>query len=202
MIATIKQFKNLIMLVFAIILVFTVFMNTHIIPTGYTGVLVRFGQIDDRPVQSGGFHFTTPLIEHICRVNNKQQDFHVRILFRAFRVLGKVGFGIVFVRVRPGIGGYDGIAAVLGRHFPEGVIDAAQTVPGQIFHLILAVGIYVPIGIIHGQTAFIFRHGRQAAGQQGCGQQQRKQDPGHLWVHGSVLLSGLGCFRLLGYTVS
>ena len=77
MIATIKQFKNLIMLIFTILLVFTMFMNTHIIPTGYTGVLVRFGQIDDRPVQSGGFHFTMPLIEHIYRVNNKQQDFHV-----------------------------------------------------------------------------------------------------------------------------
>lgn len=52
------------------------FLNTHIIPTGYTGVLVRFGQIDERPVQSGRLMFTTPFIEHIYRVNNKQQDFH------------------------------------------------------------------------------------------------------------------------------
>ena len=75
--ATIKQFKNLIMLVAGILFVFMIFMNTYIIPTGYTGVLVRFGQIDERPVQNGGFHFKTPFIESIYRVNNKQQDFHV-----------------------------------------------------------------------------------------------------------------------------
>ena len=75
--ATIKQFKNLIMSLTVIFLVLTLFLNTHIIPTGYTGVLVRFGQIDERPVQSGGFNFTTPFIERIYRVNNKQQDFHV-----------------------------------------------------------------------------------------------------------------------------
>ena len=77
MIATIKQFKNLIMLVTGIFFVLMLFLNTHIIPTGYTGVLVRFGQIDERPVQSGKLTFTTPFIEHIYRVNNKQQNFHV-----------------------------------------------------------------------------------------------------------------------------
>ena len=47
--ATIKQFKNLSMLVAGILFLFMIFMNTYIIPTGYTGVLVRFGQIDERP---------------------------------------------------------------------------------------------------------------------------------------------------------
>lgn len=43
MIATIKQFKNLIMLITGIFFVLMLFLNTHIIPTGCTGVLVRFG---------------------------------------------------------------------------------------------------------------------------------------------------------------
>ena len=77
MITLIKQFKNLILSVLGVLVVLTIMMNTYVIPTGYTGVLVRFGQIDDRPVQSGGLIFTTPLIESIHKVNNKQQDFYV-----------------------------------------------------------------------------------------------------------------------------
>ncbi len=75
--ALIKQYKNLITLVTIILGLLIVFSNSYIIPTGYTGVLVRFGQIDDRPVQSGRLTFTTPFMEHIYKVNNKQQDFTV-----------------------------------------------------------------------------------------------------------------------------
>ena len=77
MTATNKPFRNFIASVMVIFLFLIVFLSIHIIPTGYTGVLVRLGQIDERPVQSGGFIFTTPFIERLYRVNNKQQDFHV-----------------------------------------------------------------------------------------------------------------------------
>ena len=77
MTATNKHFKNLMMTIAVIFLSFITFLSIHIIPTGYTGVLVHLGQIDERPVQSGGFIFTTPFIERLYCVNNKQQDFHV-----------------------------------------------------------------------------------------------------------------------------
>ena len=77
MTATNKYFRNLIASVTVIFLAIIMLLSIHIIPTGYTGVLVRLGQIDERPVQSGGFIFTTPFIERLYRVNNKQQDFHV-----------------------------------------------------------------------------------------------------------------------------
>lgn len=75
--AFIKQFKNLIILVVSILLVFTIVFNLHIIPTGYTGVRVKFGQIQEQPEQSGKLIFTTPFAEHVYKVNNKQQDFKV-----------------------------------------------------------------------------------------------------------------------------
>ena len=77
MMALIKQFKNLILSVLGVLFVLIIIMNTYVIPTGYTGVLIRFGQIDERPVKTGGLFFTTPLIESIHKVNNKQQDFYV-----------------------------------------------------------------------------------------------------------------------------
>lgn len=57
----------------ALILLF----NLHIIPTGYTGVKTTFGQIEENPVPSGRLIFTIPFVEHISRVNNKQQDYKV-----------------------------------------------------------------------------------------------------------------------------
>ena len=75
--ATIKQFKNLIFLVVGILLVFTIIFNLHIIPTGYTGVRVKFGQIQEQPEQSGKLIFTAPFVDRIYKVNNKQQDFKV-----------------------------------------------------------------------------------------------------------------------------
>ena len=75
--AFIKQFKNLIILVVSILLVFTIVFNLHIIPTGYTGVRVKFGQIQEQPERSGKLIFTTPFVERVYKVNNKQQDFKV-----------------------------------------------------------------------------------------------------------------------------
>ena len=75
--ATIKQFKNLILLVVGVLLLLTLVFNLHIIPTGYTGVRTTFGQIQPEPVQSGKLIVTAPFVEHIYKVNNKQQDFKV-----------------------------------------------------------------------------------------------------------------------------
>ena len=73
--ATIKQFKNLIVLVLCILFLFTIVFNLHIIPTGYTGVRVKFGQIQEQPEQSGRLIITMPFADRIHKVNNKQQDF-------------------------------------------------------------------------------------------------------------------------------
>lgn len=44
-----------------------------LIPTGYTGVLTRFGQIQEKPLQNG-FNLKIPVVDKIEKVNNKQQD--------------------------------------------------------------------------------------------------------------------------------
>lgn len=44
-----------------------------IIPTGYTGVRLTFGQVDEKPVPNG-FNWKIPFVQEIARVNNKQQD--------------------------------------------------------------------------------------------------------------------------------
>ena len=54
-----------------ILLVFS--QSFAIIPTGYTGVRITFGQIDNRTVQNG-FNWKIPYVQSINQVNNKQQD--------------------------------------------------------------------------------------------------------------------------------
>jgi regulator of protease activity HflC (stomatin/prohibitin superfamily) len=55
-------------------LVFIIFsLSFTIIPTGYTGVRVTFGQVDERTLPHG-FNFHAPIIQSIITVNNKQQD--------------------------------------------------------------------------------------------------------------------------------
>lgn len=44
-----------------------------IIPTGYTGVRITFGQVDETVVPQG-FSFKAPFIQSVARVNNKQQE--------------------------------------------------------------------------------------------------------------------------------
>ena len=44
-----------------------------IIPTGYTGVRVTFGQVEEHTL-SNGINFQIPLVQEIVLVNNKQQD--------------------------------------------------------------------------------------------------------------------------------
>lgn len=54
-------------------LIVTLIMSFSIVPTGYTGVRMTFGQIDDKPV-SAGFNWKIPYVQSIKKVNNKQQD--------------------------------------------------------------------------------------------------------------------------------
>ena len=44
-----------------------------IIPTGYTGVKTTFGQVSQKTIHNG-FNFKVPFVQHIEKVNNKQQD--------------------------------------------------------------------------------------------------------------------------------
>ena len=48
-------------------------MSFTIIPTGYTGVRVTFGQVEQFTLPHG-FNFHLPVIQQIVMVNNKQQD--------------------------------------------------------------------------------------------------------------------------------
>lgn len=56
----------------AVALVFSTGCFT-IIPTGYTGVLTTFGQIESSSLMPG-LHWKTPIAQTISTVNNKQQD--------------------------------------------------------------------------------------------------------------------------------
>ena len=65
---------------FAVLLIVVagvVLSNITIIPTGYTGVRVKFGQVQQEPVRSGRVIVTLPVVEHVYTVNNKQQDYRI-----------------------------------------------------------------------------------------------------------------------------
>lgn len=66
--------KKLIISLFAAGLVCIIFsLSFTIIPTGYTGVRVTFGQVEEKTLDNG-FNFQIPLVQEIVLVNNKQQD--------------------------------------------------------------------------------------------------------------------------------
>ena len=53
-------------------------LNIYIIPTGYTGVRIKLGQIQEEPVLSGKIYVTIPFCENIVRINNKQQTMEIK----------------------------------------------------------------------------------------------------------------------------
>lgn len=65
--------KRVSVFVFALFLLITVLNSFAVIPSGYTGVRTTFGQIDNDVVPNG-FAFKIPYVQHIQRVNNKQQE--------------------------------------------------------------------------------------------------------------------------------
>ena len=72
-----KLKKVLLVVVPLAVIAAVVINNVTIIPTGYTGVRVRFGQVQQQPVTSGRVIVTLPLVERIYTVNNKQQDYRI-----------------------------------------------------------------------------------------------------------------------------
>lgn len=63
---------SVILILVGLAVIFLSFSVTTI-PSGYTGVWVKFGQVDDKTAQNG-INFKIPVIESIKKVNNKQQD--------------------------------------------------------------------------------------------------------------------------------
>lgn len=69
--------KGVLVAALLIVIAAVVLNNVTIIPTGYTGVRVKFGQVQQEPVRSGRVIMTLPFVEHVYRVNNKQQDYRI-----------------------------------------------------------------------------------------------------------------------------
>jgi regulator of protease activity HflC (stomatin/prohibitin superfamily) len=69
-----KGFGKIVSIVVIAVLALIVISNSFaIIPTGYTGVRVTFGQISNSVVPNG-INFKIPFVQEIQKVNNKQQD--------------------------------------------------------------------------------------------------------------------------------
>ena len=65
--------KAVIVLIASGVLCLLLSLSFTIIPTGYTGVRVTFGQVEERTLNNG-INFQIPLVQEIVLVNNKQQD--------------------------------------------------------------------------------------------------------------------------------
>ena len=48
----------------------------EVIPSGYTGVVTTFGQIQEKPMPNG-FSWKIPFVQEVLQVNNKQQDIYL-----------------------------------------------------------------------------------------------------------------------------
>lgn len=59
--------------ILALFLLITILSSFTIIPSGYTGVRTTFGKINNDVVPNG-FAFKIPYVQHIQKVNNKQQE--------------------------------------------------------------------------------------------------------------------------------
>lgn len=69
-----KKLNVVITAIVILILAAVVIFNTvFIVPTGYTGVRIRLGQVSSETLEPG-VHFAIPFIDDIKNVNNKQQD--------------------------------------------------------------------------------------------------------------------------------
>ena len=56
--------------------IFLLVNSVVIIPSGYTGVVTTFGQIQERPMPNG-FNWKIPFVQNVLQVNNKQQDIYI-----------------------------------------------------------------------------------------------------------------------------
>jgi len=65
--------KLVVGIIIAVVALIVIVSSVSIIPTGYTGVRVTFGQVSDAVVPNG-FNLKIPFVQKIIQVNNKQQD--------------------------------------------------------------------------------------------------------------------------------
>ena len=65
--------KKVGLIVLGVLILIVIISSVSIIPTGYTGVRVTFGQVSDAVVPNG-FNLKIPFVQTIIQVNNKQQD--------------------------------------------------------------------------------------------------------------------------------
>ncbi len=71
--SSLVNFNGTIPMAIAGLVLFILSMSFTIIPTGYTGVRVLLGQVNDKPANNG-LCWKVPFVEEIKKVNNKQQD--------------------------------------------------------------------------------------------------------------------------------
>ena len=64
--------RILVLIVFIVCMVNAV----EVIPSGYTGVVSTFGQIQEKPMPNG-FNWKIPFVQEVKQVNNKQQDIYI-----------------------------------------------------------------------------------------------------------------------------
>ena len=69
----IVNFRGYVPMIVAGAVVFIISMSFTIIPTGYTGVRIFLGQVNDKPANNG-LCWKVPFVEEIKKVNNKQHD--------------------------------------------------------------------------------------------------------------------------------
>lgn len=71
---TYRKYRKILAIVTIPILLIILFLTCiTVIPSGYTGVRITMGQIEQSTL-SNGTVFTAPFIQKIEKVNNKQQD--------------------------------------------------------------------------------------------------------------------------------
>lgn len=59
-------------LIFVALILF--FSSLHVIPTGYTGVVVTMGKVSEQTLSAGTVTFKVPFVTSIKKINNKQQS--------------------------------------------------------------------------------------------------------------------------------
>lgn len=71
-----KRFRFVGPLVVLVLAVFILGNAVEVIPSGYTGVVTTFGQVQEKPMPNG-FNWKIPFVQEVLQVNNKQQDVYI-----------------------------------------------------------------------------------------------------------------------------
>ena len=71
-----KSFGWLWRIVVLILFIVMMINAVEVIPSGYTGVVTTFGQIQETPMPNG-FNWKIPFVQEVRQVNNKQQDIYI-----------------------------------------------------------------------------------------------------------------------------